>query len=487
MNKTSIIYLFVFSLLCSSCRKFLTEKPQTFFTPDNFYQTAADATAALNGVFSGLQAQAYYGRTTWIISENSADLLYSPNNNTDRYTLYQGTYTSTNGEIGNWWNSSYKMIKGANDVIAHVPGIKMDTVARNNIVGNARFLRAMAYFDLVRSFGDVPLITAPIVGSADTNLYPHRTPSGKIYQQIISDLQYAEANCPAENKIASGNKGMVSTGAASAMLARVYLTRAATSLADPNDNQNALAECNKVLAMPYYTLLPNYPDIFDCAKKYGPEHIFCIQFGLPPNTGNITLRMFTPNDLGGSASFFCQNDFFNNGYTPADSIRRKWNISNRVLSIITGKMVNTTPFFYKYRDSLWTSQSNNSRVNWIVLRLADVYLMQSEAMNNIDPANPAKFDGMNKVRARAGLTDPTQQLNITNTPTSDAFVDSLVADRARELCVEGERRWDLIRLGRFKQRMSTLSIPIDDYHLLLPIPRSELQVNKNLTQNPGLN
>jgi hypothetical protein len=197
--------------------------------------------------------------------------------------------------------------------------------------------------------------------------------------------------------------------------------------------------------------------------------------------------MFTPNDLGGSASFFCQNDFFNNGYTPADSIRRKWNISNRVLSIITGKMVNTTPFFYKYRDSLWTSQSNNSRVNWIVLRLADVYLMQSEAMNNIDPANPAKFDGMNKVRARAGLTDPTQQLNITNTPTSDAFVDSLVADRARELCVEGERRWDLIRLGRFKQRMSTLSIPIDDYHLLLPIPRSELQVNKNLTQNPGLN
>jgi len=491
MKKIIVIYLCGFFLLTGSCKKFLAEKPQTFLTPDNFYQSAADATAALNGVFSGLQAQAYYGRTVWIISENSADLLYPPNGNSDRVSLYQNNYTSTNGEIANWWNSSYKMIKGANDVIAHVPGINMDTAARNNIVGNARFLRAMAYFDLVRSFGDLPLLTAPIVNNSDTMIYPHRTASAKIYQQIISDLQYAEANCLPENKIASGNKGMVSTGAASAMLARVYLTRAATSFADPNDNQNALAECNKVLALPYYSLLPNYADIFDCSKKYGPEHIFCVQFALPPSTGNITLRMFTPSALGGSASFFCQNSFFNNGYTPADSIRRKWNIANKALSVVAptaGTVVNATPFFYKYRDSLWTPQSNNSRVNWIVLRLADVYLMQSEAMNNIDSTNPAKFDGMNKVRARAGLTDPaTQQLNIANTPTGSAFVDSLVADRARELCVEGERRWDLIRLKRFKQRMSTLGITIDDYHLLLPIPQSEIQVNKHLTQNPGLN
>jgi len=487
MQKNNLLYLFGFLLLCGSCKKFLEEKPQSFLTPDNFYQTAADATAALNGVFSGLEAQAYYGRTVWIISENSADLLYPSGGNSDRTSLYQNNYTSTNGEIANWWNSSYKMIKGANDVIAHVPGIKMDVTAQNNILGNAYFLRAMAYFDLVRSFGDLPLIIKPVVGSTDTTLYAHRSPASKVYQQIISDLQFAEANCLAENKIASGNKGLVSTGAASAMLARVYLTRAATSFADPADNQNALTECNKVIGYPYYTLLTNYQDIFDCAKKYGPEHIFCVQFALPPATGNITLRMFTPSALGGSASFFCQNNFFNNGYTSADSIRRNWNIANKAKSITNGATVSTTPFFYKYRDSLWTNQSNNSRVNWIVLRLADVYMMQSEAMNNINPADPAKFDGLNKVRARAGLTDPTQQLNITNTPTSAAFVDSLVADRARELCVEGERRWDLIRLGRFKQRMATLGITIDDNHLLFPIPQSEVQVNKNLVQNPGFN
>jgi len=483
-NRISILLIAGVFLLCSSCKKFLTEKPYSFLTPGNFYENAADASAALNGVFSGLQAQAYYGRTVWIISENSADLLYPAPGNTDRISLNQSTFTATNGEIGNWWINSYKMIKGANDVILHVPSINMDTAARSNIVGNACFLRAMAYFDLVRSFGDVPLITTPITGSGDTALYPSRTPSAKIYQQIISDLQYAEVHCVPENKISSANKGMVSTGAASAMLARVYLTRANTSFADPADNQNALAECNKVINSGIYSLLPKYPDIFDCDKKYGPEHIFLVQFGLPPNTGNITLRMFTPNILTGSASFFCQNSFFNSGYSAADSIRKNYNVANKAVNSTTGVLQSVTPFFYKYRDNQWSAGSNNSRVDWIVLRYADVLMMQSEAMNNIDLANPAKFNGVNAVRTRAGLA-PANLLNISNTPTAGAFVDSLVKDRARELCVEGERRWDLIRLGRFQQVMGALGVTVDNNHLLFPIPQSELQVNSHLTQNPG--
>jgi len=487
MKKITILILSGFFLLCNSCKKFLTEKPQSFLTPANFYQTAADATAALNGVFSGLQAQAYYGRTVWIISENSADLLYPSGGNSDRTTLYQSTFTATNGEISNWWISSYKMIKGANDVIAHVPAISMDPAARSNIVGNAYFLRAMAYFDLVRSFGDVPLLTAPIVSTTDSNIYAARTPSAKVYQQIISDLQYAETNCLPENKIASSNKGMVSSGAASAMLARVYLTRASTSFADAADNQNALAECNKVISSNLYSLLPKYPDIFDVSKKYGAEHIFLVQFALPPSTGNITLRMFTPSVINGSASFYCQNSFFNNGYSAADSIRKNYNVANKAVSVTTGATSSVTPFFYKYRDPYWLANGggNNSQVDWIVLRYADVLMMKSEAMNNIDPTNPAKFDGLNAVRTRAGLTDPTQQLNLTNTATSGAFVDSLVKDRARELCVEGERRWDLIRLGRFQSVMSTLGITVDNDHLVFPLPQAEIQINPALKQNHG--
>jgi hypothetical protein len=143
------------------------------------------------------------------------------------------------------------------------------------------------------------------------------------------------------------------------------------------------------------------------------------------------------------------------------------------------------PFVYKYRDPNYQSGSNNSNVNWIVLRYADVLLMQSEAINNINPGDPAKFAGVDSVRSRAGLKDAAQQLNFTNTPSQDAFVDSLVKDRARELFVEGHRKYDLIRLKRYKQVMAPLGINVPDYRFLLPIPQTERDVNRNLSQNTG--
>jgi len=357
----------------------------------------------------------------------------------------------------------------------------MDVTARNNLLGNAYFLRGMAYFDLVRSFGDVPLVLTPITSPGDSTLFPAKTPAAKIYEQAIADLKLAEINCLPENKITSANKGMVSSGAASAMLARLYLQRASSPYADAQDNQNALAQCNKVIGTNLYQLLPKYADVFDCDKKNGPEHIFSVQFGSNGSniTQNITCRMFSPSNLGGSGSFLANTNFFNKGYAAEDTIRRNWNLANKVGTAAV------TPFIYKYRDAQWVSGSNNSRTNWIILRYADILLMQSEAMNNLTPNDPAKFDGINKVRARAGLTSPTQQLSLTNTPTQSAFIDTLVNERARELCVEGHRRWDLIRLGRYKQIEAANGFTLKDYQMLLPIPQTELDVNKNLKQNAG--
>jgi hypothetical protein len=183
--------------------------------------------------------------------------------------------------------------------------------------------------------------------------------------------------------------------------------------------------------------------------------------------------------LGGAAAFFANNNFFNNGYSAADSIRKNWNMANKVGT------ANVTPFVYKYRDPSYVANSNNSNVNWIVLRYADVLLMQSEALNNINPADPAKFAGVDSVRSRAGLKDVTQQLNFTNTVTPDAFVDSLVKDRARELFIEGHRRYDLIRLKRYKQAMAAVGITVQDFQNLFPIPQTERDANINLGQNDG--
>ncbi len=482
--KKIFIALALVPLLFSSCKKALEEKPYSVLTPVNFYQNAADAQLAINGVLSQLQPQAYYQRTIYLITELTGDgLVPLLTQNQERIDLYKMQYTSSNIEITNWWQNSYKLISRANDVIANVPGINMDVSAKNNIVGNAMFLRALAYFDLVRSFGDVPLLLQPVSGLNDPNLYPSRTEASKVYQQIISDLKYAESNCFTEDKITL--KGMVSSGAASAMLARVYLQRASTTFADASDNQNALNQCNKVIGAGLYKLMPNYSDVFNWDKKYYPtqtEHIFDVQFGdnNTSTTQNITIRMFSPSGLKGSGSFVANLDLFNNTYVKDDAIRKNWNLSNMVG---TSTVV---PYINKYRDPQWVAGSNNSRMNWIVIRYADVLMMQSEAMNNLNPSDPAKFNGLNAVRARAGLTLPAQQLSLANTPTQSAFVDSLVKDRSRELCIEGHRRWDLIRLGRYKTvEKAANNITVQDFQLLFPIPSTEMDANKNLKQNPG--
>lgn len=472
-------------MLMASCKRQLEEKPYSFLTPKNYYLSAGDAQTAINGVFSAMQAQTHYQRTVWLISDLPADNLIG-NTTAERAELNTFKWTPTNAEITNWWKSSYLMISRANDVIKYVPDIAMDVTNRNHIVGNARFLRALGYFDLVRNFGDVPLILRPIEVFNDSLMFPSRAPAADVYKVIIEDLKFAEANCLVETKIPNNNKGMASSGAASTLLAKVYLQRASTPFADPQDNQNALTALNKVINSKVYQLLPKYQDVFDNDKKNGAEHIFSIQFGpvLTGITSNIILRMFYPSQLGGAAAFFANSTFFNNGYSAADSIRKNWNMANKAPNA-TGTIVNVTPFVYKYRDPGYVSNSNNSNVNWIVLRYADVLLMHSEALNNINPADPAKFAGVDSVRSRAGLKDPTQQLNFTNTVGSDAFIDSLVKDRARELFVEGHRRYDLIRLKRYKQVMQPLGITVLDYQFLLPVPQTERDVNIHLGQNDG--
>jgi len=465
-------------LLCGfSCTKQLTEVPHSFLTPSNFYKTAADATSALNGVFSPLQAQTYYQRTVYIIAE-PMDCWYPNPISGDRGDLYAGTYTATNGEISNWWVNSYKLIKNANDVITYVPGISMDTTQRNNIVGNARFLRGMAYFDLVRSFGDVPLVLTP--DSDSTSLFPKRTPTAQVYQQILADLQYAEANCFHTAQISSTNIGMISSEAASSMMARVYLQRSSTAVADPADNQNALTECNKVISYStanpaVLSLVTNYASIFNVSTKNGPECIFSIQFGAAPNAVNLTNRMFDPTALpvyGGYGSLIALTSYYNS-FDPADTIRR-----NEAVGTVSGGF----HWISKYFDP-GVKPGASGRTNWIVLRYADVLLMQSEALNNINPSDPTKFNGINLVRARAGLLN--ELLDFTNTPASSDFVNALVNERGWELGVEGQRRWDLIRFKKYQQVKAAQGYTIDNNHLLLPLPQTELDLNPNLVQNPG--
>lgn len=482
MKKSIVILLFT-CITAGSCKKFLTETPYSLLSTNNFYQSAGDAAVALNGVFATLTAQTYYGRTSWTVTElGGEDLTVPSNSSSDRITLGNYTANSSNGEVANWWNNIYSCINRANDVIANVPKISMDLASRNDIVGNARFLRALGYFELARSFGSVPLLITPT--SSTSNLFPPKAAIADIYTQIISDLQYAEANCLLESQIIMANKGRVSSGAASSILAKVYLTRATTPAADPNDYTNALAECNKVINSGQYALLPNYKSIFDWTNKFPskPENIFSVQFAEPPSVGNIIIRMLTSAKTtpAGSASFYVPTAFYNS-YSPADSIRRNFSITNKDKS--ANGTVTTDPLYFYTKfssDPTWTAQSNNSMANWIVTRYADVLLMQSEAMHFLDPLDPNQFNGINAVRARAGLTG-TYQLNFTNTPGPDDFITALLNERAWELCMEGHRRYDLIRLGRIQSALlAGKGVTVPSANPLLPIPFAQIALDSLL-------
>jgi hypothetical protein len=229
--KKIVLLLGTLALGLGGCKSFLDEKPYDFLTPANFYQNEADAVAALNGVFSTLQAQAYYQRTTWLISELPGDAMGTTATSGERFELFNNTFTTTNSEVANWWVNSYRMINRANDVIGKVPSVSMDQTRKNAILGNARFLRAMAFFDLVRGYGDIPLPLTATSGP-DSDVRPARAPLADVYKQIIDDLKFAEANCLPENKITGGEKGRASSGAAATLLGKAYLTRASTKAAD---------------------------------------------------------------------------------------------------------------------------------------------------------------------------------------------------------------------------------------------------------------
>jgi starch-binding outer membrane protein, SusD/RagB family len=470
--KKIIVFVLIVGFL-PACDSFLEEKPLDFLGADSFYKTEKDLTVGLNAVFAIMQSQNYYQRTVWLVSELPGEYLQVSGTNGVRQEIQNFTYTGVNGEITNWWVYSYTLIARANELLEKAPAIPMDDTKRNIIMGNARFLRGLAYFDLVRSFGDVPVVLTTTQTVADI-AKPSRAPIADVYNQIIDDLKFAEANCVKESAIGATEKGRASTMAATSLLAKVFLTRASTSAAQAGDTQAALDACNKVIASNQYQLLPIYSDVFDVVKENGPEHIFSVQFDLPPSIGNITIQMQYPNESvlvgGGGAGSFKAATAFATSYAVADK-RGAWNVSNKA-----GTKTLSSYFFYKYRDP--NRQGNNSRVNWLILRYADILLMQSEALNSLNPNDVTKFNGINAVRTRAGLTP----LSLATTPSKDDFIDALLKERAWELCLEGHRRYDLIRMSRFKQARNIT----DDKYLLFPVPDIENSLNPNLLpNNPG--
>jgi starch-binding outer membrane protein, SusD/RagB family len=492
-------YIFGLSLLfvLASCKKdFLEKAPLDTINTDNFYRTADDAIAAVNGAYQPLQWPKLFNMRMWTTDIMAGNSIVGAGGGTDGIeTQDEANFTTLpeNAGVLDLWRGPFPGILRCNLVLDKVPAIDMDASLKNRVIGEAKFLRGHYYFILVRFFGDVPLILQPLYPGDD--LRPARTPKAQVYEQIISDLKDAANLLPAREQYSGADVGRASKGAALGMLAKVYLTL--------GDWQKVVDYADQVKALGY-TLNEKYEQNFNPGAENTKESLFEVQynsdgkFDFWSNENQASwLSTFTgPRNaemVAGGWGWNQPTQEFVNAYETGD-LRKDVTILYEGGPKFDGKdyKKNVSMTGYNLRKFLVpksiAATYDNSPMNFPVLRYADVLLMKAEALNELGKATEAQLPSsdpnatLNKVRLRAGLPDVSGL-------TQSALREKILHERRMELAFEGQRWFDLIRVNNGQYGLSFLhsigKTNASTKHLLLPIPQQERDVNPNLTQNPG--
>ncbi|MFT4094611.1 MAG: RagB/SusD family nutrient uptake outer membrane protein [Niabella sp.] len=529
--RQKINYLVMFSLLLLmlSCKKKLEESPYSSYSVDTYFTSVDRATQAVLGVYESMSDQTTYGFYVSLVFDIDSDigLMEGTGLSNDNRTLAHYNVTPSHNYILSAWTTLYDGINRANLVIAKVPEMDLyqngsDSVKQelNRILGEARFLRGLYYFDLVRFFGDVPLKLKYTEASDDLSLY--RTDRDEVYDQIIEDMKFAETVIPWNSNKTSDER--VSKGAVMGILARVYLGKAGYSLRQNGNMErpsnykdyydSVIVETSKIMASGEHSLNTSYEQVFRnyCSLVLEPqESMFEVAFynatGGSEHSGYIgtwnSPVCDASSSYGRANSFYKTTPLFYNSFA-ANDLRRDVSVAtfqilaNDSISQYTGSNVSKWAPGKWRRNWQGTSpkDANNTDINWVLLRYSDVLLMRAEAENEYYGApTQVAYDAINAVRARAGLDDLVSGLS------QEQFFDSLKVERGHELAFEGFRKFDLIRwniLGTSLRAAQTALIAyrssypyiagtyfVDGKHELYPIPQNERDLDPNLTQNPG--
>ncbi|UYQ93979.1 RagB/SusD family nutrient uptake outer membrane protein [Chitinophaga horti] len=466
-----ITYLLSTIILLSACTS-LDENPPALLTGEQFYQTENDAKAAVNSVYTALNAsgQTIYNSLFQIgVDIASDDALPGPRaRNANVRALAALNYTPTNDRVEEIWKQHYAAINRANVAIDKIPGIDFDATIRTRLVNEAKFLRALYYFNLVRLYGAVPLVLHEPTTLGGDGILVVRTPEAEVYQQIIDDLEDA-SNLPPS--YGASDAGRATGGAAKALLAKVYLTR--------KDWKKAAAKASEVITGPYgYDLFDNFQDVFNTATENGKEHIFSAQFKSNSNSrGNSLAGRSTPNGVPGINGD--NADIPNEGVYALfrDTDKRKAvTFYTTLVSPTDNKTYTFAPQFGKYRDPAVYTNPSESGVNFPILRFSDVLLMYAEAVNEDVGPNTEAYNAANRVRKRAGLP-------YFENLSQSQFRDSIYLERRLEFVYEHQRWFDLIRTGKLLTELHRQGKPnAAQKHYLYPIPQREIDLNKKLEQ-----
>lgn len=470
MNLNNFLRTFFFAttiiFAASSCKK-LEEKAFSQNAPDNFFGSKSDVAAALTGMYRPLQVCCEGYQQSYSFALNIA----SDDGGSGRFEwgyLDELNYSPTNtGDIFWLWATPYIVISSANFVIDNEAKIEaLDNTPDKSFVkasiGEAKFMRALNYFQLVQCFGGVPLRTS-VTSRADQTQIPRNTEE-EVYAQIIEDFKYAEENLPVDNIAGKPTKW-----AASAFLAKVFLTK--------KDYPNALAQARAVVASGKYSLQPTFASVFDVANENNAEVIFDIQYIRQDGQGMRMQYLFTGFDddvaSGGSAGWGLA--------TIENHVYESFDAGDDRLATTFTDPAPGLPIYYpgKWRDPEATLPDGHEN-NFIVYRYSDLVLILAEAANEVDGPGTEAYDAIDLVRDRAQLGGLTPGL------TKDQFRDAVIEERLLELSFEQHRWFDLKRTGKLKDALIATNRPWNDKFWLFPIPQGEIDASNGLIeQNPG--
>ena len=457
--KHILMSLPVVACTLASC-EFLDLKPISEASSVNFYKTPADIETAINACYASLQSNNMYRGNFVTMMEVRSDNVSDNNSGASGgiyYNIDRFMAGADNSVVGDVWATCYNQIYRINSVLQHID-VVTNPAQRAQYEGEARFLRALTYFNMVRFWGDIPLVLDPITTQEAYQL--KRDPVETVYASIEGDLQLAQSLPKSYSD--NDDLGRATSGAAKALLAKVYLTEkkyaeAVTLLQDLTTNYTDV-----------YGLEGNVADVFRVDNKLNKEILFAVHY-----SKSISGETSSIHD---AYSKFDLADELYDGYARNDARAE----------LIESTRIDGQYIVNKFAD---TKDPNTLGVgvDFPVLRYSDVLLMYAEALNEAGyDANEsgAAFTALNQVRTRSGAT----ALTAADLPDQDTFRQAVWQERRLELALEGHRWFDLVRTGQAIEAMRAVKLDITEDDLLYPIPESEILIMNNPTtfpQNPG--
>lgn len=449
IRKIATLSTLAFSL--SACNDFLDREPISQVNTEEYFTSENSADAAVVGMYRSMQNSFSFGQSMIIVPEFSAGHLNHASSFPEYVNFEQNAVRVDNPWIQNIWQQVYTSINAANNIIASVPEMEETAISderRQQFVGEAKFVRALNYFFMVRAFGAIPFPLTPT--EEDSELLIPRTPVSEVYAQIIADLEDASNNPNSYGDNAS-TKGRATGLAAKALLAKVQLYHANIT----GDYSQAASLAQEVIASGAFSLQGSFSTIW--ANENTEESIFELQFD-----EQVTNPLALQSNDNASNLFYAKGVSIYDMYEEGDQ-RRDFTV------------------YFGTRDRYYIGkypQGAPATQNLPVLRLAELYLIHAEAQARIDGAiSDAAYHSLKQVRDRAGIETPLA----SSFGSVDDFIVAVQKEKELEMMFEGETWFDFSRTGLALEIMTIA----DPNFFLYPIPASQILLNNQLDQNDG--